>query len=84
MCQALKSQLIDLFANNIEILREQIPITSRTFFNLSLLTTEVGLVRHGSTYCGGRNVLSCPTKVHFVDVNSYAPRLNNRLLIRNA
>ena len=41
-----------------------------------MLITEVDLVRHGSTSCGARNVLSCPTKVHFVDVNSYAPRLN--------
>ncbi len=41
-----------------------------------MLITEVGLVRHGSTSCGARNVLLCPTKVHFVDVNSYAPRLN--------
>ena len=77
-------KLIDLFAKNIKIVREQFPITSRTFFNLSLLITEVGLVGHGSTSCGARNVLSCPTKVHFVDVNSYSLRLNNHLLIRNA
>ena len=41
-----------------------------------MLITEVGLIRHGSTSCGARNVLSCPTKVYFVDVNSYALRLN--------
>ena len=44
-----------------------------------MLITEVGHVKHGSTSCGARNVLSCPTKVHFVDVNSYTPRLNNLL-----
>ena len=63
-----------LFANNSQILRED-------FLTESMLITEVGLVRHGSTSCGARNVLSCPTKVHFVDVNSYAPRLNDCLHI---
>ena len=43
--------------------------------------TEVGLVGHGCRTCGARIVLPCPTKVHFVDVNNYAPKLNNLLLM---
>ena len=46
-----------------------------------LTTTEVGLVGHRCRTRGARIVLPCPTKVHFVDVNSYAPRLNNLLLM---
>ena len=44
-------------------------------------TTEVGLVRHGCRTRGARIVLPCPTNVHFVDVNNYAPKLNNLLLM---
>ena len=44
-------------------------------------TTEVGLVGHGCRTRGARIVLPCPTKVHFVDVNNYAPQLNNLLLM---
>ena len=44
-------------------------------------TTEVGLVGHGCRTRGARIVLPCPTKVHFVDVNNYAPKLNNLLLM---
>ena len=44
-----------------------------------LTGTEVGLVGHGCRTRGARIVLPCPTKVHFVDVNSYAPKLNNLL-----
>ena len=43
--------------------------------------TEVGLVGDGCRTRGARIVLPCPTKVHFVDVNSYAPKLNNLLLM---
>ena len=46
-----------------------------------LMATEVGLVGHGCRTRGARIVLPCPTKVHFVDVNSYAPWLNNLLLM---
>ena len=46
-----------------------------------LMATEVGLVGHGCRTRGARIVLPSPTKVHFVDVNSYAPRLNNLLLM---
>lgn len=42
-------------------------------------TTGVGLVGHECRTRGARIVLPCPTKVHFVDVNSYTPRLNNLL-----
>ena len=41
--------------------------------------TEVGLVGHGGRTRGARIVLPCPTKVHFVDVNNYAPKINNLL-----
>ena len=41
--------------------------------------TEVGLVGHGCRIRGARIVLPCPTKVHFVDVNNYAPKINNLL-----
>ena len=41
--------------------------------------TEVGLVGHGCRIRGTRIVLPCPTKVHFVDVNNYAPKINNLL-----
>ena len=41
--------------------------------------TEVGLVGHGCRTRGVRKYNPCPTKVYFVDVNSYAPRLNNLL-----
>ena len=41
--------------------------------------TEVGLVGHGCRTRGARIVLPCPTKVHFVDVNNYAPKINNLL-----
>ena len=43
--------------------------------------TEVGLVGHGCRTRGARKYNPCPTKVHFVDVNSYAPWLNNLLLM---
>ena len=46
-----------------------------------LMATEVGLVGHGCRIRGARIVLPCPTKVHFVDVNNYAPKLNNLLLM---
>ena len=46
-----------------------------------LTATEVGLVGHECRTRGARIVLPCPTKVHFVDVNSYAPQLNNLLLM---
>ena len=46
-----------------------------------LMATEVGLVGHGCRTRGARIVLPCPTKVHFVDVNNYAPKLNNLLLM---
>ena len=46
-----------------------------------LTPTEVGLVGHGCRTRGARIVLPCPTKVHFVDVNNYAPKLNNLLLM---
>ena len=41
--------------------------------------TEVGLVGHGCRTRGARKYNPCPTKVYFVDVNSYAPWLNNLL-----
>ena len=41
--------------------------------------TEVGLVGHGCRTRGVRKYNPCPTKVYFVDVNSYAPWLNNLL-----
>ena len=44
-----------------------------------LTATEVGLVGHGCTTRGARKYNPCPTKVYFVDVNSYAPWLNNLL-----
>ena len=43
--------------------------------------TEVGLVGYGCRTRGARKYHPCPTKVHFVDVNSYAPWLNNLLLM---
>ena len=43
--------------------------------------TEVGLVGYGCRTRGARKYNPCPTKVHFVDVNSYAPWLNNLLLM---
>ena len=43
--------------------------------------TEVGLVGHGCRTRGARKYNPCPTKVYFVDVNSYAPWLNNLLLM---
>ena len=46
-----------------------------------LTPTEVGLVGHGCRTRRARIVLPCPTKVHFVDVNNYAPKLNNLLLM---
>ena len=46
-----------------------------------LMATEVGLVGHGCRTRKARIVLPCPTKVHFVDVNSYTPCLNNLLLM---
>ena len=46
---------------------------------VKVTATEVGLVGHGCTTRGARKYNPCPTKVHFVDVNSYAPRLNNLL-----
>ena len=46
-----------------------------------LMATEVGLVGYGCRTRGVRIVLPCPTKVHFVDVNNYAPQLNNLLLM---
>ena len=46
---------------------------------VKVTATEVGLVGYGCTTRGARKYNPCPTKVHFVDVNSYAPRLNNFL-----
>ena len=46
-----------------------------------LTATEVGLVGHGCTTRGVRKYNPYPTKVHFVDVNSYTPCLNNLLLM---
>ena len=46
---------------------------------VKVTATEVGLVGHGCRTRGARKYNPCPTKVHFVDVNSYAPRLNNLL-----
>ena len=43
--------------------------------------TEVGLVGHGCRTRGARKYNPCPMKVYFVDVNSYAPWLNNLLLM---
>ena len=44
-----------------------------------VMATEVGLVGYGCTTRGARKYNPCPTKVYFVDVNSYAPWLNNLL-----
>ena len=46
---------------------------------VKVTATEVGLVGHGCTTRGARKYNPCPTKVYFVDVNSYAPWLNNLL-----
>ena len=46
---------------------------------VKVTATEVGLVRHGCTTRGVRKYNPCPTKVYFVNVNSYAPWLNNLL-----
>ena len=46
---------------------------------VKVTATEVRLVGHGCTTPGARKYNPCPTKVHFVDVNSYTPRLNNLL-----
>lgn len=48
---------------------------------VKVTATEVGLVGHGCRTRGARKYNPCPTKVHFVDVNSYAPWLNNLLLM---
>ena len=48
---------------------------------VKVTATEVGLVGHECRTRGARIVLPCPTKVHFVDVNNYAPKLNNLLLM---
>ncbi len=44
-----------------------------------VMATEVGLVGYGCTTRGARKYNPCPTKVYFVDVNSYTPWLNNLL-----
>ena len=48
---------------------------------VKVTATEVGLVGYRCRTRGARIVLPCPTKVHFVDVNNYAPKLNNLLLM---
>ena len=49
---------------------------------VKVTATEVGLVGHGCTTRGVRKYNPCPTKVHFVDVNSYALELNSLLYFR--
>ena len=48
---------------------------------VKVTATEVGLVGYGCRTRRARIVLPCPTKVHFVDVNNYAPKINNLLLM---